>query len=108
MQLNDCQREVTRQILDSPELGSLVSSEKFLQFAVNGLSEECGEVSGLATRDCYRKHPQPEERWVEELGDVFWYLCAVAYAKGITLEEIWETNYRKLSERYGFSEQNDG
>lgn len=70
-----------------------------------GLAEEAGEVAGLMKR-VLRNFPKDQERtvreyFVEELGDVLWYLTACALSQGIELEEIWEYNIKKLKERYG-------
>ena len=71
---------------------------------IAGLAEEAGEVAGLYKREL-RNLPKDQlrctrEHYVEELGDVLWYLAGVAYTHGITLEEIWEYNIKKLEERY--------
>lgn len=70
-------------------------------FAVMGLNEEAGEVAGLACRECYKGLPMPRYRWLEELGDVLWYLTAATVAKGLTLEDLWNYNVEKLEGRYG-------
>lgn len=80
---------------------------------VAGLAEEAGEVAGLLKREL-RQFGQKDaerttkEKWVEELGDVLWYLTGVAVMNHITLDEIWDYNTKKLEERYGpmTSEQN--
>ena len=70
-----------------------------------GLAEEAGEVAGLFKRELrdFEKDRArcTTEKYVEELGDVLWYLVGVAYTHGITLEEIWDYNVKKLEERYG-------
>lgn len=70
-----------------------------------GLTEEAGEVSGLFKREL-RNLPKDRvrctrEHYVEELGDVLWYLVGVAYVHGIELQEIWDHNVSKLEDRYG-------
>ena len=43
------------------------------------------------------------DKWIQsvgkELGDVLWYITAMASELGLTLEEIMETNYNKLIKR---------
>lgn len=80
------------------------SYEKIVGICMAGLPEEAGEVSGLYKREL-RDLPKDRERctrekYVEELGDVLWYLTAVASLYGISLEEIWFYNTHKLEERY--------
>ena len=72
---------------------------------VAGLTEEAGEVAGLYNREL-RNLPKDQERctrehYVEELGDVLWYLTGVAITHGIDLQELWDYNVKKLEERYG-------
>lgn len=70
-------------------------------FAVMGLNEEAGEVAGLACRECYKCVDMPCEKWLEELGDVLWYLTAAIIARGFTFDEVWAYNVDKLEDRYG-------
>lgn len=73
-----------------------------------GLNEEAGEVAGLACRECWKKIPMPRYKWLEELGDVLWYLTAATMAKGLTLEELWQYNVEKLEGRYGELREREG
>lgn len=70
-----------------------------------GLAEEAGEVAGLMKR-VLRHFPQDQERittenFIDEMGDVLWYLTACCVSHDVTLEEVWEHNINKLKERYG-------
>lgn len=100
--LNDVNAEVVAQIVrDLSDKSSL----ELKSIMITGLAEEAGEVSGLYKRElrnfskdaarCTREH------YVEELGDVLWYLVGVAFTHGIMLQEIWDYNMAKLEERYG-------
>lgn len=99
--LNEVQTEVVRQI--TRDYGDVVTTH--LQSNVMlGLAEEAGEVAGLMKR-VLRNFPRDRERitreyFVEELGDVLWYLAACCATQGIDLEEIWQYNKTKLKERY--------
>ena len=78
---------------------------KLRSIMISGLAEEAGEVAGLYKREL-RNLPKDQlrctrEHYVEELGDVLWYLVGVAETHGITLQEIWDYNMKKLEERYG-------
>lgn len=70
-----------------------------LSHAVIGLNEEAGEVAGLLKKHVYRNKTRTDEQWIDELGDVLWYLTAVAVIKGFTLEDIWQHNVEKLEAR---------
>lgn len=108
METKEIEAYVAKQIKLSPKLRSMLDEQsdknEFLElqsFAVMGLNEEAGEVAGLACRECWKKIPMPRYKWLEELGDVLWYLTAAAIAKGCTLEELWNYNVEKLEGRYG-------
>ena len=76
-------------------------TEQLLNFACLGLAEEAGEVAGLATRELWKQMPQDPDHWLEELGDVLWYLTAAAACRGYTLEDLYNYNVKKLEDRYG-------
>lgn len=105
-------QEIEQRVLDdikaSPKLRPMLISPtesgvhpRVLEFAVLGLNEEAGEVAGLACRECYKALEQSSDRWLEELGDVLWYLTAACIARGFTLEGLWKYNITKLEDRYG-------
>lgn len=70
-----------------------------------GLAEEAGEVVGIGKRILrnYSKDKQvaTSEHLCEELGDTLWYLTGIADGFGLTLDDIWRYNRKKLEERYG-------
>lgn len=108
METREIEAYVLRQIKLSPKLQGMVETQseegeysKLQSFAVMGLNEEAGEVAGLACRECYKDIGMPKYKWLEELGDVLWYLTAATMAKGLTLEELWQYNVEKLEGRYG-------
>lgn len=80
---------------------SKMSHPASIAHTVCGLSEEAGEVAGLLKRQVHKEQPVPRERWVDEFGDVLWYLVAAASVMGITMDEVYEYNRRKLEVRYG-------
>ena len=70
-----------------------------------GLAEEAGEVAGLMKR-VLRNFPKDQERitsenFIDELGDVLWYLVACCSINNIDLNQVWEHNKQKLKARYG-------
>lgn len=68
--------------------------------ALLGLVTEVGELGDLVKRHSfYGKEPAPEA-FVEELGDLFWYLAVLIDDLGLDPPEILEANVRKLRARY--------
>ncbi len=102
MDINQPQEDVRRA---QPEL---VGGDR-LAWAVSGLCEEAGEVAGLLNKTYWRRRhckTVSEDKWLDELGDVLWYLAQVANAKGYSLQEIWTHNQAKLEDRYGVEGKN--
>jgi NTP pyrophosphatase (non-canonical NTP hydrolase) len=67
-----------------------------------GLAEEAGEVAGVVKRLMREDAISEEElrnKLVKEMGDVLWYLAAVGWVFGVTLEEVARTNLAKLDDR---------
>lgn len=119
METKEIEVYVAKQIELSPKLRSMLGAKyseqsgrnefpELQSFAVMGLNEEAGEVAGLACRECYKTIEMPRYRWLEELGDVLWYLTAATMAKGLTLEELWQYNVEKLEGRYGELREREG
>ena len=68
-----------------------------------GLCGESGEVAEkikkiMRDKDGVIGSGETEEI-KKELGDVLWYLSTIAYELGVTLNDIAETNIKKLSSR---------
>lgn len=106
IRLNDVQHDVAN---DTHRDWKRLSPERRNMMAFFGLAEEAGEVVGIAKR-LIRHEPRDISRsnrdaLVSELGDVLWYLAAVALENGIDLEYAWVYNRLKLEERYGRKEQ---
>lgn len=72
---------------------------------VLGLTEEAGEVAGLRKRNLRNNARDVgrggREEYIDELGDVLWYLTACCALFNTNLDEIWQMNRQKLEERYG-------
>lgn len=77
-----------------------------------GMNGEAGEVadkvkkvirdSEIVLRDRFGSIVLPDDKREEiakEVGDVLWYVAAMAYDIGYTLEEIATMNYKKLKSR---------
>jgi NTP pyrophosphatase (non-canonical NTP hydrolase) len=70
-----------------------------------GLTGESGEVADLIKKYLGHGHSLDRDKLVKELGDVLYYLVAVADNQCIDLQEVMEKNVEKLNKRYpnGFS-----
>lgn len=74
-----------------------------LVWAIAGLVEESSEVLAVLSKLNWKKNRKglTEAAYADELGDVLWYVAQVACCLGLTLEEVWEQNQKKLEERFG-------
>lgn len=72
-----------------------------------GLAGEAGEIADLTKKWLYHNHPYDARKFLDELGDLQWYLAMSAKAHGFTLEEVMTSNIQKLRERYpnGFTSE---
>jgi NTP pyrophosphatase (non-canonical NTP hydrolase) len=70
-----------------------------LTYAVLALCGESGELANKLKKHL-RAGTKPDA-WVlaDELGDVLWYVAAVAKELGLTLETVAEMNLKKLAAR---------
>lgn len=66
-----------------------------------GLCGEAGEVADLVKKSQYAvAQPLTREKMRDELGDVLWYLTALADRCGLSLEELVRSNIEKLEARH--------
>lgn len=65
-----------------------------------GLAGEAGELVDLLKKHLYHGKPLDLVKTEKELGDVLWYVSAIARHLGTTLEEVAQLNHAKLSARY--------
>lgn len=79
---------------------------EILNYAI-GLAGEVGEVVEIIKKDVFHRHPGSNEKIAKELGDVLWYVTAIAIIYGYHLEDLFQINRDKLRERYpeGFNSQ---
>jgi len=70
-----------------------------------GLTGEAGEVADLLKKVIGHGHAVEHKKLIAELGDVLWYVAALANTFGLSLSEIADANEAKLRARYpdGFS-----
>lgn len=95
---NEVIKEINRDWVDK-------SDEEIKMMCFAGLAEEAGEVLGVAKRRARKLlndiDGASDKHLIEELGDVLWYLAALATTNGLSLEQIWFENREKLNDRYG-------
>ena len=70
-----------------------------------GLCGESGEVIDIVKKHLAQGHELDKEKIIKELGDVAWYMAAIATVLDVELEDVLVQNIEKLKRRYpeGFS-----
>jgi NTP pyrophosphatase (non-canonical NTP hydrolase) len=71
-------------------------------YALLGLSGEVGEVHSLVAKQIRDQHLTEEElklNLTKELGDVLWFIAAIADDFELSLSEIAQANIEKLKKR---------
>lgn len=72
-----------------------------------GLAGEAGEVCDIIKHQIFHREDCPRAELAKELGDVLWYVAAIATSMGIPMSVIMELNRAKLTSRYkaGYSDE---
>lgn len=65
-----------------------------------GLTGEAGEVADLLKKGIGHGHGVDVDKLKKELGDVLWYIGALAHAYGLSLDDVAWANVSKLKARY--------
>ena len=65
-----------------------------------GLGGESGEVMELYKKHIGHGHELNLDKLAKELGDVLWYISAIATGLGLDLDAIAQANIDKLKARY--------
>jgi NTP pyrophosphatase (non-canonical NTP hydrolase) len=90
-------QETSRGTAVYPDIG------KNLVYPTLGLCGETGEFAEKVKKsirdDGGKITPERKEQMVKELGDVLWYLSAVAHELGISLGDVAKLNIEKLASR---------
>jgi NTP pyrophosphatase (non-canonical NTP hydrolase) len=94
-------RTIPRKVGDSacPDCGVSPDLPQMLNFAL-GLAGEAGEIVERVKKFYFHGHPLDEEAVIKELGDLLWYINAMADRIGAPLEEVACRNIDKLMKRY--------
>lgn len=84
-----------------------VYQARVLNWAI-GLSGETGEVSEILKHHIFANEKLDKMELAKEIGDVLWYLTAIAETTGISMTDIAELNLSKLNHRYYTGAYTDG
>jgi NTP pyrophosphatase (non-canonical NTP hydrolase) len=106
MHANDYQELAARTLIDRPDF-DLTTDEIMLIWNATGLAGEAGEVSDLIKKGIFHQHGLDREKLIKELGDVLWYVAALATKLDASLGDIMQANIDKLKARYpaGYSSE---
>ena len=77
-------------------------TERILTAAV-GMSAEAGEFTEIVKKIIFQGKPVNQENLFHlkrELGDIMWYVAQACLGLDISLEEVIQMNFEKLSARY--------
>lgn len=72
-----------------------------LLYSSGKLTIEAAELQQHVLKARYHGKLAPRSAMLEELGDVLWYVAAVATDLGLTLSDVAECNLAKLRVRHG-------
>lgn len=82
--------------------GQEFPSERLLTAAV-GMSAEAGEFTEIVKKIIFQGKPVNEDNLFHlkrELGDIMWYVAQACMGLNVSLNEVIEMNFEKLSARY--------
>lgn len=68
-----------------------------------GINAEGGEFLEIVKKMVFQGKPwnrDNREHLIIELGDIMWYVAQATMALGISMEDVLDTNIKKLSKRY--------
>ena len=93
-------RDFTERLLTLEEQG--FPTERLMTAAV-GMSAEAGEFTEIVKKMVFQGKPVNDENLFHlkrELGDIMWYVSQACLGLDISLEEVIQMNFEKLSARY--------
>ena len=77
-----------------------LTSKEHLMNGCLGLAGEAGECCDLLKKHQFQDGREIQEKLLDELGDVLWYVSETATALGIWMDDIALHNIEKLKKRY--------
>lgn len=99
MDANEYQQLAGRTLIAAPD-ATYTAHELMLAWNALGLAGEAGEVADLIKKSVFHRHELDREKLIGELGDVLWYVAALATKLGVRLSDVMEGNVAKLTRRY--------
>lgn len=81
-------------------MGDHLSHEEAMANWCMGLAGESGELIDVVKKHLFHGHELPVEHVRKELGDVLWYVAALATSLELDLDDIMRANDAKLRARY--------
>lgn len=75
-------------------------SDDMILNGILGLCGETGEVSDHIKKYMFQGHELDQDKLVNELGDVCWYIAILASGLNVDLETVMKKNIEKLQKRY--------
>lgn len=78
------------------------SEDRALALAISsmGLAGESGELIDKLKKDVGHGIPLSVAEFIDEAGDVLWYLTDLCSQRGVNLQQVAEANIAKLRRRY--------
>ena len=77
-----------------------LTSKEHLMNGCLGLAGEAGECCDLLKKHQFQDGREIQEKLLDELGDVLWYVATTAEALNVPLETVMQVNIDKLRARY--------
>ena len=93
------QQLAARTLIDAPDF-QITPEQVMLVWCAVGLAGEAGEFCELVKKGIFHQHGFDRERAAKELGDVLWYVAALATRLDLDLSALMAANIEKLRERY--------
>jgi NTP pyrophosphatase (non-canonical NTP hydrolase) len=106
MDAREYQELAARTLIDRPDF-DISDPAIMLVWNAIGLAGEAGEVCEHIKKGVFHQHGIDHEKLAKELGDVLWYVAALATKAHLDMGEIMQGNIDKLRLRYpdGYSSE---
>lgn len=99
MKVEEYERLAKSTLLQHPDF-QIEDRQVMISWFALGLAGEAGEVADLVKKGIYHQQGLEHEKLKKELGDVLWYISALADQLDMTLSEIMQANIEKLQARF--------